>query len=257
MYDLKEIESKENDIYFDSDSALSDDENPSVGEDEKGEISLAPPFDPAPYEIFAQEAQAKVETKEDNPTEHIVTKSINLLCDSLHIHPNELPQTLESLLKSTTLSETIRSREATPKLESRKSAKKDTELSDSDGEALKPNDDSERLNSEHLASEDLYVPMRLVTRPADETEITEESESLKGEMSSLAGPNPALKKAEEIAHGLEAAINNSDLVKAQEYAKELTLQNVTCRVTDLKLKEQSPSDKENEFRLVICEINLS
>ena len=60
--------------------------------------TLPAPFDPAPYypEGFTVEDEERFQSSVDELKENKALKSF--LCDSLHIHPNELPQTLESLL---------------------------------------------------------------------------------------------------------------------------------------------------------------
>ncbi|KAL4234057.1 hypothetical protein ACF0H5_005711 [Mactra antiquata] len=243
LYDLKQIPF--------------DDNLESADKESKNKSSLGPPpFEPASFFTFDYEGKEKTEAKEDSVEDSTDANKNTIFCDSLHIHPNELPQTLESLKKSYLLSQSGPLKKATP----------DSKSSSSVGEESLGDDKKEFLNSDQLPSSERYLPMEIAPDTVEETgsyvkfadvkrEKTKQSmlqtiseRRSQSKMANQSRCDPQLKTAEELAHSLEAAINNNEVVKAQDFAKKLSLYGVTCRI-DVKLKPHNPDDKDKEFNL--------
>lgn len=204
---------------------------------EETEDPFLPPFDPAPYypEGFTEEDEERLHSSVEELKESKALQSF--LCDSLHIHPNELPQTLESILKSaiyTVSGETLLSSYRPIKYiptNSRviKRDKSENETSESSNTTL---------TSGRYISEEDYLPMTGLQTP----EIKEENT-----MAETIKPNTKLKHVQELGALLQTAINDSDIQRAQELAKTLALEPVTVSV-DVNLKPNTPDDKNKEFR---------
>lgn len=157
----------------------------------------------------------------------------SFLCDSLHIHPEELPQTLESILKSaiTTVSgdttlQSIRFPKYVPN--ARGVIKRDTSKS--------KNDEVDNAADEKLISTDEdYIPM---------TPKTEEPR-----MTDTAKPSGKLQQVQEVAELLQTAINNNDVEGAQKFAKALAEDQVDVKI-EAKLKPVPQDERNKEFRYV-------
>ncbi|XP_052816641.1 ranBP-type and C3HC4-type zinc finger-containing protein 1-like isoform X2 [Mya arenaria] len=213
---------------------------------------IPPPFDDiAPYDPDGiLQTLARYPTIFESVDNSSVLTNISNLCDSLHIHPNELPQTLESILKSAaeiTLSGNIcdiNEDKSAPEKDnctdggkesnfptyfSLGQFKSDIEDHDKHGPSpIKP-----KLNS-------TYFPMGVVKRSSPEIRERKMSDSSK--------PSLKLKKCQETAKLLQTAINSSDVQHAQEYAKQLAVEKVEVDI-DVKLKENK--EEENQFDLKV------
>lgn len=215
--------------------------------------SLTPPFDPAPYipdgDFFDDKESLKSASNDSG-----VLESINHLCDSLHIHPNELPQTLSSILRSATYysDDTEEIHPGTLKHKSEFGSHLNQPSVKHRWHKGRQSVIQERLNSEFIPSEERYIPMgyaavtaqKTDSRGEKEIESKEEKETI---MANQSQQNQRLQKAQELAQLLQTSINNSDPIHAQEYANQLASQNVIVAV-DVKLKTQSPAERDKEFK---------
>lgn len=225
-------------------------QNSSLEDTSATQGSLVAPFYPAPF-IPADPRRFYADLDERSPSVNYnpeLLHSITLLCDSLHIHPRELPHRLESILNSDNGSIESEDTILSPLKDRYKpycqSTLKTTERERSQTYPL--DDVTERLNSEFLPSEELYLPMGRSI--AENQYITIKNNKEKTiSMMEQAVMNPQLQKVQDVAHSLQTAINNSDEISSQEYAKQLAAQNVIVTI-EVKLKQQSLADKDNEFK---------
>lgn len=201
----------------------------SVFNEEITQEDLVAPFDLAPYFPggFTAEEEERLQSTVEDLKDNEALKS--LLCDSLHIHPNELPQTLESILRSAVSGETFRSIFHSNYSQGSVIKRPDLKDEKSNGELTEERESSE---------EEVYLPMG-VTNPA-KTEVQKMAESSK--------PPTKLQQAQKTAELLQTAINNSEVQRAQEYAKYLAEEPVSVTI-DVKMKEDTPTDDRNkEFK---------
>ena len=168
------------------------------------------PFDPAPYvpltdagEEFnnpISEGDTENKTVEEN---YIKPSEISEHCDSLHIHPKELPRRLASILNSIG------------------SISSDTDP------------DNQRLDSQHLISEEVYMQM-----------------GVERKMTTPSSPSARLQEAMKTAKSLQKAINEGDQQLAVMNAVKLAADiNVTVTI-EVKEKTSQLEDRDPVFRYV-------
>ncbi|KAH3772946.1 hypothetical protein DPMN_174293 [Dreissena polymorpha] len=154
-------------------------------------------------------------------------QTIDKLCDSLHIHPKELPERLQSILKS--IDKSIDSGDTSVELQPRKNIFDNTYIDLSKFSAKKEEDD----NNNDKSMDKTYMSMRSIKREP-EREMTMDEDAKK------------LKKGQDIAKLLQAAILDRDEKLAEDYARLLCRERVAVTV-DVKLN--LPDEKEKEFDL--------
>ena len=214
---------------------------------------MEPPFSPAPFETaftntirvlkkFSSEI-ARQESKSPNPYKALL-KDISAQCDSLHIHPNELPQTLESLLNS------IRAHSNELDYTNFDPSSVDTlKESDNSEGSENPSDNTKDsgnhkhkkfvsvtnlcILSENIPTEERYLPM---------------GADIKEDMAKERIDNPKLKKAKELGELLASAINDKDQVRAGEYAMQLARDNMVKVKVNVDLKGGANEDVDKEFK---------
>lgn len=166
--------------------------------------SIQAPFDPAPFEpwTFAQDFNTTTSFTgigDKSVTESgIKPRELSDLCDSLHLHPKELPKRLASILNSLG--------------------------SDTDR-------DNQRLDSQHLISEELYIQM-----------------GVEKKMLAPSSPSAVLQEAMKIARSLQTAINEGDQqIAIMNAARLAAIPNITVTV-DVKEKSSQQEEKDPLFR---------
>ena len=168
------------------------------------------PFSPAPYVPWTDageefnnpisERDTENKTVEEND---IKPSEISELSDSLHIHPKELPRRLASILNSIG------------------SISSDTDP------------DNQRLDSQHLISEELYMQM-----------------GVERKMTAPSSPSARLQEAMKTAKSLQKAINEGDQQLAVMNAVKLAADtNVTVTI-EVKEKTSQMEDQDPVFRYV-------
>jgi len=184
-----------------------------------------------------------------------VHKSITELCDSLHIHPKELPQRLDSILKSEewdyTLSGNIVNIDCEDKPKVCKPSSNNTEgerfdstylyLGNFKREVVVPSahkKDGDRW--ENVDSD--YYPMGMIKRP--DSAMTKESEMATG-ANDPTKVSPKLKQSQETGKLLQLAINSHDREQAQLYAGQLADDHVEVNI-QVKVHEEHVA-QEQEF----------
>ena len=231
------------DFPIQTEDSTSSDENSPVNKNKESpdHFSLTPPFDPAPFipADWVPPTQGKGGNSVYNQShDSAVLRSITNLCDSLHIHPNELPQTLGSILKSARINS-----------EGHDSGQTVSPVNVPDRKTVLkkcPKDESvERLNSEFLQTEELYIPMGFAA--VDNKKTYQKVEEDKTNMAQQRQNNPRMHLPQEAAQLLQTAINNNDAGHAQEYAKQLADDNNVTVTIDVKLRTQIPNERDKEF----------
>ena len=176
---------------------------------EPGIYSLEAPFDPAPFVPWTDvgeelktisESYTENKSVEDN---YVKLGDISALCDSLHIHPKELPRRLASILNS------IRS-------------------ISSDTDQI-----NQRLDSQHLISEELYMQM-----------------GVEKKMATPSSPSARLQEAMKTAKILQKAINEGAQQLAGENAVKLAADANIMVTIEVKEKVSQQEDRDPVFRLV-------
>lgn len=184
-----------------------------------------------------------------------VHKSITELCDSLHIHPKELPQRLDSILKSEewdyTLSGNIVNIDCEDKPKVCKPSSNNTEgerfdstylyLGNFKREVVVPSAQKKDVDCWEDNGSD-YYPMGMIKRP--DSAMTKESEMATG-VDDPTKVSPKLKQSQETGKLLQLAINNRDREQAQLYAGQLADDNVEVNI-QVKLHEEHVA-QEQEF----------
>jgi len=221
-------EEEEKDLTGEKEEDIS--EASSIGADHKNLPLLTPPFDPAPFSLSFSEyrpnLQSLPESEHGEPTSK--RTSHESLTDSLNIHNSELPQSLRTVLRSIYKTDSVES-ETRSNSGSRSGSNRPSP--ERRYEVLA----EEVLNSEFLPTEKLYLPMGMLTRET---------------MEEKASPNPLKEEAEKVAQLLQTAINDKEVLHAQDYAKQLTLKNVNVTI-GVKLKSPEVEEKHREFRLKV------
>ena len=173
------------------------------------------PFDPAPYvpwPYFRQntlESIANIKTSTDEV--RLGPSEIDELCDSLHIHPKELPRRLASILNS--IGSEINTGDQ--RLESNRKISED-----------------QRLDSERQLSEDLYMQMGV------EKKMSVPPVQLSAK----------LQEALKLCKCLQTAINDGDQEAAVMCAVKLAADSNLLVTIDVKEKVSVPEERELQFR---------
>ena len=173
------------------------------------------PFDPAPYvpwPYFRQntlESIANIKTSTDEV--RLGPSEIDELCDSLHIHPKELPRRLASILNS--IGSEINTGDQ--RLESNRKISED-----------------QRLDSERQLSEDLYMQMGV------EKKMSVPPVQLSAK----------LQEALKLGKCLQTAINDGDQEAAVMCAVKLAADSNLLVTIDVKEKVSVPEERELQFR---------
>ena len=174
------------------------------------------PFDPAPYvpwPYFRQntlESIANIKTPTDEV--RLGPSEIDELCDSLHIHPKELPRRLASILNS--IGSEINSGDH--RLESNGKISVD-----------------QRLDSEHQLSEDLYMQMGVEKKMSVPPPVQLSAK---------------LQEALKLGKCLQTAINDGDQEAAVMCAVKLAADSNLLVTIDVKEKVSVPEERELQFR---------
>ena len=173
---------------------------------EPGTCSLEAPFDPAPFMPWTDvgdelktisESHTENKSVEDN---YVKPGDISNLCDSLHIHPKELPRRLASILNSI-------------------------------GSLSSDND--QRLDSQRLISEELYMQM-----------------GVEKKMAAPSSPSARLQEAMKTAKSLQKAINEGHQRLAEMNAVKLAADANIMVTIEVKERVSQQEDRDPVFRLV-------